>query len=594
MKTEQQNTIPSFLWSIIKPYKWWYLLMIQAPIISSFYKVANAFSLKLLVDAFNKNQVPQYLDLLLPISLFIGAILFMEMAWRVSHFAWMKSQPFVRIDITSKAYEHISNSSYQFFQNTHSGSIVSKIKGLVAGYNNFWFSAHHRLANPILEILVTISALVLINLKLFFFMVIWCAVFFPVMLKMSFKVSKLAKETTDSQHKSIGLIADNVTNIFSLFSFASRSRELKKINNFLQSDTAKKEYAWIKYELKMAFVGIFFYTSMLISLLFFLIHLRRIDAVTIGDFVFVMTLSVFLIDNTWALVSEIGDFLGKMGDFKSSFSILQNKIDSIEKPNAKDLKIQKGEVIFQNISFAYEDGEKIFDNLNLHIKAGEKVGLVGHSGTGKSTLVSLLLKNFKPDSGAIIIDNQNIDEFSSDSLRLQIALIPQDTLLFHRSIGENIGYGKENSTQAEIEEAAKMANIHEFITSLPNGYKTYVGERGIKLSGGQRQRVAIARAMLKNAPILILDEATSSLDSQTERHIQTSLNLLIADTSKTVIAIAHRLSILKNLDRIIVLDKGKIAEDGSHEELLKANGYYQKMWNMQAGGFLKESLRENA
>ncbi len=560
--------------------------MLQAPIISSFYKVTNAFSLKLLVDAFNKNQMPQYLDLLLPISLFIGAILFMEMAWRVSHFAWMKSQPFVRIDITSKAYERVSNSSYQFFQNTHSGSVVSKIKGLVAGYNNFWFGVHHRLANPILEILVTISALALINLQLFIFMAIWCAVFFPVMLKMSLKVSQLAKETTDSQHKSIGLIADNITNIFSLFSFASRSRELRKIKNFLQSDTARKDYEWIKYELKMAFVGIFFYTSMLISLLFFLIHLRRIDAVTIGDFVFVMTLSVFLIDNTWMLVSEVGDFLGKMGDFKSSFSILQNPADSVDKPNSKDLEIKKGEVIFKNISFAYEN-EKIFDNLNLHIKVGEKIGLVGHSGAGKSTLISLLLKNFKPTGGNILIDDQNIDEVNSDSLRSQIALIPQDTLLFHRSIGENIGYGKENSSQEEIEAAAKMANIHDFITSLPDGYKTLVGERGIKLSGGQRQRVAIARAILKNAPILILDEATSSLDSQTERHIQTSLNLLIEDNSKTakktIIAIAHRLSTLKHMDRIIVLDKGKIVEEGKHEELLlNQNSLYKKLWDLQA------------
>ena len=299
--------------------------MFQAPIISSFYKVVNSLSVKLLVDEFTKNQVPQYLDLILPISLFVGAIFFMEMAWRTSHFFWMKSQPFVRADITSKAYERISNFSYQFFQNTPSGSIVSKIKGIVVGYNNFWFAIHHRLANPILEIFVTIFALALINFQLFVFMAIWCSVLFFVMIKMSFKVSKLAKETTDSQHKAAGLIADNIANIFSLFSFAARARELKKINNFLKNDTAKKDYALINYELKMAFVGIFFYASMLISLLFFLIHLRRISSISVGDFVFVMTLSVFLIDNTWMLVSEMGDFLGKMGDFRSSFSILKTQ-----------------------------------------------------------------------------------------------------------------------------------------------------------------------------------------------------------------------------------------------------------------------------
>ena len=592
-KNPSQNTIPKFLWSAIKPYKWWYLLMLQAPIISSFYKVANSYAIKLVVDAFTKTTIPEYSNLLYPITLFIGALLIMEAGWRSSHFAWMKSQPFVRVNITSKAYDYIQNHSYNFFQNTHSGSIVSKIKSIEAGYNNLWFGIHHRLANPILEILVTIIALAFINLQLFIFMTLWCCVFFPVMLMMSLKVSKLAKETTDSHHEAIGFIADNISNIFSLFSFASRRRELKKIDDFLNNDRAKKDYAWIKYELKMAFVGIAFNATMLISLLLFMIHLRRIGAITIGDFVFVMTVTFFVVDNIWKLTSEIGDFLGKMGDFKSSFSIIQTPQEIIDLPNASELKISKGEIIFKDVSFGYKkEGLHTLKNLNLHIKAGQKIGLVGASGAGKSTLVALLLKNFQTTKGDILIDNQSIYDVSSDSLRSQIALISQDTMLFHRSIGENIGYAKEGATRSEIESAAKKAHIHEFIITLPNGYETLVGERGIKLSGGQRQRVAIARAILKDAPILILDEATSSLDSHTENHIQASLNLLIDDKSKTVIAVAHRLSTLKHMDRIIVLDKGKIIEDGTHEDLLKNNGYYQKMWGMQAGGFLPDYSEE--
>jgi ATP-binding cassette subfamily B protein len=592
-KELSQNTIPKFLWSVIKPYKWWYLLMIQAPIIGSFYKVVNSYAIKLVVDDFTKITTPEYLDLAYPIFIYVGAILIMESGWRLSHFAWMKSQPFVRAGITAKAYDYIQNHSYQFFQNIHSGSIVSKIKGIEAGYNNLWFGVHHRLAYPMLEILVTIIALAFINLQLFVFMAIWCCVFFPVMLKMSLKVSKLAKATTDSHHEAMGFIADNITNIFSLFSFASRRQELKKIDKFLNDDRAKKDYAWIRYELKMAFVGIAFYATMLVSLLLFMIHLRRINAITIGDFVFVMTVTFFVVDNIWKLTGEIGDFLGKIGDLKSSFSVLQIPQETIDKPNASQLKINKGEIIFKDVSFGYEkEGLHTLKNLNLHIKPSEKIGLVGYSGAGKSTLVSLLLKNFKIGSGDILIDNQSICDVSSDSLRSQIALIPQDTLLFHRSIGENIGYAKESATQTEIENAAKKAHIHEFISTLPNGYETLVGERGIKLSGGQRQRIAIARAILKDAPILILDEATSSLDSHTENQIQESLNLLIDDKSKTVIAVAHRLSTLKHMDRIIVLDKGKIIEDGTHEELLRTQGYYQNMWNMQAGGFLPESLEE--
>ncbi len=409
------------------------------------------------------------------------------------------------------------------------------------------------------------------------------------MFRMSLNVSKLATSTTDSQHEGMGFIADNITNIFSLFSFASRNREAKKIKDFLHNDIAKKDRTWIAYELKMAFIGIAFYATMLITLFIFMIHLRRINSITTGDFVFVMTVAFFAVDNIWKLVNEVGDFVGKMGDFKSSFSILQTPQELMDKDSVPDLKVTKGEIIFRDISFGYTEGEQIFDHLNIHIKAGEKVGLVGYSGAGKSTLVSLLLKNFKATSGDILVDGQSIYDVTSDSLRAEIALIPQDTLLFHRSIGENIGYAKEGAQAQEIQDAARKAHIHDFVIGLPNGYETLVGERGIKLSGGQRQRVAIARGILKDAPILILDEATSSLDSHTENLIQASLNLLISDRSKTVFAIAHRLSTLRHMDRIIVLDKGKILEQGTHEELLKNNSYYQAMWKMQAGGFLADN-----
>ena len=282
------------------------------------------------------------------------------------------------------------------------------------------------------------------------------------------------------------------------------------------------------------------------------------------------------------LVGEIGDFLGKMGDFKSSFTILQTPQETIDKPNAKKLKVTKGKISLKNISFGYEADANVFKDLTINIKAGEKIGLVGHSGIGKSTLTSLLLKNFKSSQGDILIDDQSIYDVSSDSLRSQIGLIPQDTLLFHRSIKENIGYAKENATQKEIISAAKKAHCHEVITELKDGYDTSVGERGIKLSGGQRQRIAIARAILKDAPILILDEATSSLDSKSESIIQDSLNILIEDKSKTVIAIAHRLSTLKHMDRIIVLDKGNIAEEGTHDQLLKnKKSLYKKLWELQ-------------
>ena len=264
----------------------------------------------------------------------------------------------------------------------------------------------------------------------------------------------------------------------------------------------------------------------------------------------------------------------------------------------------KNFIHFKNVDFAYENTNKVFDGLDLQIAKGQKVGIVGHSGAGKSTLINLLLKNFaitnykywdtpsgevreNNEGGDILINNQSIYDVTSDSLRSQISLIPQDIMLFHRSIGENIGYAKENATQVEIENSAKAANIHDFIESLPEKYNTLVGERGVKLSGGQRQRIAIARAILKNAPILILDEATSSLDSQTEQEIQKSINTMLEQNNATVIAIAHRLSTIKHLDRIIVIEGGQIVEDGSFQDLLaKDGGRFKAMWDSQVNGMV--------
>ncbi len=260
---------------------------------------------------------------------------------------------------------------------------------------------------------------------------------------------------------------------------------------------------------------------------------------------------------------------------------------------------------FKNCNFTYPQTSKpVLQNFSLSIAKGQKVGVVGSSGAGKSTLINLLLKNFAIDNylywqrsaikkasnddagGDIIINSQSIYDVSSDSLRQAISLIPQDIMLFHRSIGENIGYAKENCTQDEIENSAKLANIHDFIINLPAGYATLVGERGIKLSGGQRQRIAIARGILKNAPILVLDEATSSLDSQTENQIQQAILTMLNNNSTTVIAIAHRLSTIKNLDRIIVLMAGKVIEDGNFAELIAQNGYFKNLWDHQINGML--------
>ena len=262
--------------------------------------------------------------------------------------------------------------------------------------------------------------------------------------------------------------------------------------------------------------------------------------------------------------------------------------DIVDVHNAKPLNLESGNIQFKDVTFAYNDGQPVFSGLNVTIPHGQRVGLVGFSGSGKTTFTQLILRMYELNSGSIFVDGQNIHDVTQSSLREQISMIPQEPMLFHRTLMENIRYGKLNATDEEVIAAAQAARAHDFIMSLPLKYESLVGERGVKLSGGQRQRIAIARAILKNSPIQMLDEATSSLDSVTEKSIQGAFEILMKD--KTVIVVAHRLSTISHLNRILVFDSGKIIEDGTHDELLAKDGHYALLWKMQAGGFLPTQL----
>ena len=326
---------------------------------------------------------------------------------------------------------------------------------------------------------------------------------------------------------------------------------------------------------------------MLIVVFLFMIWLRKNAQITTGDFVFVMMSTITISMELWTMTDTMFNFMQQLGDFKAAFTILTEPQEILDIPNATPLVIQSPSIEFKQVSFGYGEGNIILNEFNLSIPNGQKVGLVGHSGAGKSTIIALLLKNFLPNQGQIYIDKQSLHDVSSDSLRSQIALIPQDILLFHRSIAENIAYAKPDASLEEIQAAAKMAHIHDYIASLPQQYQTLVGERGIKLSGGQRQRIAIARAILKHSPIIILDEATSSLDTHTEAEIQRSIADLLQKQTSTVIAIAHRLSTIRHMDRILVIDQGKIVQDGNFNALISdKDGYFKKLWDSQVNGMV--------
>lgn len=561
--------------------------MMIAPFANGVYPIMNNYAVKLLIDLFTQNQHITFAHSWQPIALFVGAQVIIDGAWRAHNFAQLRCMPYILQNMLDKVCRHCFNLSYSFFQNNLSGSIVGKIRGIGDNYFKMHQAVEHQLSKPLLITLFSGIVLSLTNIKIFCFVLVFTAVYSPIAFRFFTKLAKMEQAKQDSWYHVFGTVADRVANIFTIFSFATKQRELQKIQDYYNNVHNPLVIKYYKYDLIISIILSLFYLVFLISLFCYVIYMRNSGEISIGDVAFVMSLTFLFTENSWCTTMEIKDFLEDVASFRSAFTIMQTPQDTIDKPNATEIKISKGEIIFQNLSFNYPSDSNVFKNLNLHIKAGEKIGIVGHSGAGKSTLISLLLKNFKTTNGDIIIDGQSIYDISADSLRSQISLIPQDIMLFHRSIGENIGYAKENATQTEIENAAKAANIHKFIESLPDKYNTLVGERGVKLSGGQRQRIAIARAILKNAPILILDEATSSLDSQTEQEIQKSINTMLGTNNATVIAIAHRLSTIKHLDRIVVIEGGEIVEDGSFSELLTvSNGKFKELWEHQVNGMI--------
>lgn len=327
-----------------------------------------------------------------------------------------------------------------------------------------------------------------------------------------------------------------------------------------------------------------------ISFLIFLVHLHSQKLITAGDFALVFMVNFKIVDRMFELSQNLRDFITNWGSVDQALVILDDTPEIQDAPSATVLKVTQGQIIFNKVKFNYKSTERLFQDISVTITPGQKVGLVGYSGGGKSTFVNLILRLYDAIDGSILIDGQNIKDVTQDSLHENIGMIPQDPSLFHRSLFENIRYGKITASDDEVIKASKLANAHEFITKFPHGYKSLVGDRGVKLSGGQRQRIAIARAFLKNSPILILDEATSQLDSVTENVIQSSLWELMQ--GKTTIVIAHRLSTLLQMDRILVFDDGKIIEDGTHQELLSKDTIYKTLWDAQVGGFLPDMKEE--
>lgn len=393
-------------------------------------------------------------------------------------------------------------------------------------------------------------------------------------------------QASEAKTEATGFLSDAITNNSNIKLFCGHKREMSAFAVLNDKIRKLSQFSW---NLNSVFeaIQVFFVIILELGMFYIGIDLWVKGKFTIGDFVLLQAYVLIIFQNIWNLGRLIRETYQNLADAEEMTVILNTPHEIIDAPKAKDLKVQKGKIEFKNVDFYYHQTRKILEKFNLIITPRERVALIGPSGAGKTTVVKLLLRNHDIARGKILIDGQDISKVTQESLWKNVSLVPQDPILFHRTLFENIRYGKPEATREEVIKAAKAAHCHEFISSFPQEYETYVGERGVKLSGGERQRVAIARAILRNSPILVLDEATSSLDSESESLIQDALINLMKD--KTVIVVAHRLSTIAKMNRIVLIDDGEIKESGTHEELLALkDGQYRKLWELQAGGFIAE------
>ena len=486
------------------------------------------------------------------------------------------------------AHRYLLNQSYGFFQNEFSGRIATKVMQTALAVRDTVM----KLLDVMLFVAIyMVTALILVasaDPRLCIPLIIW--LFFYIIVQRYFvpKMKKIAMVQADARSLMTGRIVDSYTNIVTLKLFSHSNRESAYIRDGM-SEFLNTVHPQMRLVTKLNICLWALNMSLVFSTAALGIYLWLNGSITPGAIAIVMSLAIRLTSMSHWILWEISGLFENIGTVQDGINTLSVPSKVNDKPNAVALNVNLGDIIFDSVNFSYNTNEAVFENLDLQIPAGEKVGIVGRSGAGKSSLVSLLLRFYDIQSGAITIDGHNIEGVRQESLRSNIAMVTQDTSLLHRSVRENIMFGRPEATEEEMVVAAQKAQAHDFILSLRDnvgrrGYDAHVGERGVTLSGGQRQRIAIARVLLKDAPILVLDEATSALDSEVEAAIQLSLYQLME--GKTVIAIAHRLSTIAAMDRLIVFDEGKIIEQGTHQELLRKNGIYTKLWGHQSGGFL--------
>ncbi|RUR09118.1 ABC transporter ATP-binding protein [Legionella sp. km772] len=589
--TELPKTLGKFFLHFVKKQKLAFIIFFLAPTVMVLENNAIPYSLKMIVDALESHPHRENIFKVVAPALYLGggSWLILIVVLRLQNWWQAYVIPRFLADVRMSVFDYLSRQSYQYFSNQMAGSLANKLNDLPRALNSIFELITWYVIAAFASILVALILMCTINYWFALILLTWIMLQLLISFKLSKKVDDYSITNAEDKSELSGKIVDSLSNANAVKLFSRRKAELA----YISLSQNKEEHSNKRLTLYMNIFRLYLdipVTIMLVTMVSLLLYFWQKQIITTGDLVFIFNVSFAIMTQIWYLCHAMADFYREVGIARQAVAILSAPIDVQDKEDAKELNVIRGDIEFENVSFYYNKGKKVFENKSIYIPAKQRVGLVGYSGGGKTTFIHLILRLFNLKSGRILIDKQDIASVTQDSLRAAISMIPQDTTLFHRTLMENIRYGNPEASDAEVIDAAKRACCDDFIALLPEGYDTLVGERGIKLSGGQRQRIAIARAILKNAPIVILDEATSQLDSLTEETIQNSLWDLME--SKTTLVIAHRLSTLLHMDRILVFQDGTIVEDGTHEELVAKNGLYKSMWNAQIGGFLPEDDKD--
>lgn len=581
MKPVTKTTWKIF-WEHTKPHKGMITLLVLGVFVTSALDVAEPWLLKLVVDALT-GEDPLRIDLAKRYLWYLfGVWILAQSIWRVMGYAWNFLQPKVMSDLLNTCYEYMLGHSCGFFNSDFVGGLVSKVKRYQNAYESITDIILWEFSRTIIRF-IGIIAFLFWYLPLFAWItLVWFAVYMSFVFLFSRYKMKFDLRLSEQDTKTTAQLADTFTNNLSLKLFNGTESENKRFQEITGTLFRLRRKSWNLGNHANVFQG---FSMAILSLVVFRISIDYFQRgeLSIGEVVMLQGYVSQITERLWDFSRSIRSIYENLAYANEMSQVLQEPHEVVDKLCARELEVIRGEIEFRNLNFHYEKESSIFRDFNLRVRPGEKIALVGPSGGGKSTSVTLLFRLKDWQSGQLLIDGQDVTEVSQDSLRRAVSLVPQDPIMFHRTLFENIQYGCPGASRDRVIAAAKAAHAHEFISRFPKGYDTLTGERGVILSGGQRQRVAIARAILKNAPILVLDEATSSLDSESEQLIQDALKTLL--TGKTTIVIAHRLSTIRMMDRIIVLEGGRVTEEGKHEDLLRRGGTYSRLWNIQAGSF---------